>query len=146
MYRNALVATLLLLLALPALAQEPKQAVRAQLGLSSRAPTADEVTAFKLERNVRNKGQIVDKLVEGGAADKAGIKPGDAIIRLDNNDLYSFDDVRDFVATSQPNKKVTASPANRTQQAIPCGLLLTNAGAGVTMRQRSWSAALIRAR
>ena len=105
MHRSALVAALTLLLALPALAQEPKQVVRAQLGLSSRSPTAAEVAAFQLELNVRHKGQIVQKVVAGGAADKAGIKPGDAIIRLDNNDIYSFDDVRDFVATSRPDRR-----------------------------------------
>ena len=104
----AMVLVLAVALAVPATGQDAKPAVRAELGLSSRAPTAAEAREYGLELKVRYRGQIVRTLIHGGAAHKAKIRPGDALIRLDDNDIYSSDDIRDFVATSEPGRKVKA--------------------------------------
>ncbi len=93
------------LLTSSAVAQDPPK-YATYLGLSSRAPTVEEVEAFDLELRVRHRGQIVQRVKEGSPAARAGLKPGDAIISFDNNDLYSFDDVRDFVRVSRPGQKV----------------------------------------
>lgn len=79
------------------------------LGLTSRAPSAEEIEAFKLPLNVRHQGQVVERIESDGPADKAGLRVGDVLLSLDMNELYSFDDVRDFVATSAPGRKISVT-------------------------------------
>ena len=79
------------------------------LGLVSRAPTAEEIEAFRLPLNVRHQGQVVERVESGSAGEKAGLQVGDVLLSFDKNNLYSFDDVRDFVATSAPGRKVSVT-------------------------------------
>ncbi len=69
-------------------------------------PTAEEVKSFHLQLNVRHRGQVIRRVESGSPAESAGLGVGDALIGLDQNDIYSSDDVRDFVATSSPGRKV----------------------------------------
>lgn len=97
------------LLPISSMGAEPKvPAYGALLGLSSRAPTDSEVKTFDLKLKVRHCGQVVDQVTSDGPAAKAGIKVGDVLLGLDKNDIYSFDDVRDFVATSRTGRVVVA--------------------------------------
>ena len=78
----------------------------ADLGLVSRAPTKAEISSFKLVLKVRYMGQVISEIKKGGAAEQSGLKVGDAIIRFGNNGLYSYDDVKDYVATSKVGQKL----------------------------------------
>ena len=89
-------------------AEPSESASRALLGLSSRAPTSSEARIFELPLNVRHCGQVIDQVAADGPAAKAGVKIGDVLLGLDKNDIYSFDDVADFLATSQPGRIVVA--------------------------------------
>ncbi len=90
-------------LAIPSIAQEEAPArVEATLGLQSREPSRDEAKAYGLPFKVRVQGQIVTEVEKDGPAAKAGIAPGDAILDLDKNRIYSGDHVADFLRTAKP--------------------------------------------
>ncbi len=78
----------------------------ASLGMSTRAPSAEEVEQLDLKMQVKIQGQIVSEVSEDGAAAKAGIQKGDAILKLDKNGIFSQDDIADFLRVSKPDQKV----------------------------------------
>lgn len=78
----------------------------AMLGISTRAPTAKQTKSLGLKMEVRVRGQIVTRLTLGGAAAEAGIKVGDVLIRLDQNEIFSQDDIVDFLAVAKPGQDV----------------------------------------
>ncbi len=81
----------------------------AHLGLESRAPTQKEGKDLGLPVLVgRHLGQIVESVEKDGPAAKAGLQEGDIVLQLDENKLYSRDELDDFVATAKPGAKVRA--------------------------------------
>ena len=78
----------------------------AYFGVETRAPTDEEVLEFGLPLRVRHQGQVVDRVEPGSPAESAGIRVDDVLLSLDQNDLYSLDDVRDFVSTRDPGQIV----------------------------------------
>jgi S1-C subfamily serine protease len=79
----------------------------AALGADTRVPTAEEAKTYDLGTLVgRVQGQYVSSVEKGGPADKAGLKPGDVLLVLDANKLYSRDDVEDFLGVSKPGAPV----------------------------------------
>ncbi len=84
-----------------------KPAKRATLGVETRPPTAEEVRKFGLPNIYRHsQGRVVSVVVGGGPAAQAGLKVDDVLLALDDNKLFSSDDIRDFLRASQPNAKV----------------------------------------
>lgn len=81
----------------------------ATLGVSTRAPTKEEVKNLGLTFEVRARGQIVSKLVKDGAATKAGLMVGDVLVRLGNVEVFSQDDIADVLRVSAPGQKLEAS-------------------------------------
>ncbi len=79
---------------------------RAWLGAVTRTPSSSEAEAMELPFEVRLQGQAIASVVPGGPASLAGLKSGDVVLRMDENALYSQDDVRDFLCASQPGEKV----------------------------------------
>ena len=77
---------------------------KATLGLTTSVPSEDLVAALELENNVRVQGRLVD-LSEGPAAE-AGLLEGDVLLKLGENDLYSHDDISDFLSVSAPGDRV----------------------------------------
>jgi serine protease Do len=70
-------------------------------------PTSDEANAYQLATLVgRTQGQYITGVEKGGSAQKAGLKAGDVVLALDDNKVYSRDDVEDFLQVSQPDSKV----------------------------------------
>ncbi len=81
--------------------------VKAWFGVKTRYPKAEEAKRLALTKGHRFKGQVVSQVEKASPAATAGIRVGNVILSLDKNDLYSFDDIRDFVATSKPGRNVT---------------------------------------
>lgn len=83
-------------------------AATAAAGFTTSAPGEDLVRELGLENNVRVRGRLIEEVDPGGPADGAGLRRGDVLLRLGENDLYSADDVADFLAVSTPGDEVTA--------------------------------------
>lgn len=90
-------------------AERPKQkaeAVGSWIGIKTRYPTAEEARTLALPKGVRIQGQVINEVAKASPAANAGLKAGDIVLKLGENDLYSFDDISDFVATSRPGRTV----------------------------------------
>lgn len=81
----------------------------ATLGASTRAPTKAEVEALGLKFEVRAKGQVVVEVTKDGAASKAGLVAGDAVVKFEKVEVFSQDDIADFLRASSPGQKVEAT-------------------------------------
>jgi C-terminal processing protease CtpA/Prc len=79
----------------------------ATFGMTTSAVSIDEAKARKLKIGVRVRGQLVTKLEKGGPAAKAGILVGDVIEKIDTNDIYSQDDIADFLGVSKQEQAAT---------------------------------------
>ena len=75
----------------------------AVLGAEFRAPTNAESKRFGI---AYRRGQIVETIVANGNVDTAGIRKGDAILKLDENAITSNDAIRDFLRVTKPGQKV----------------------------------------
>jgi len=69
------------------------------------------------------KGAIIDKVTEGSAADKAGLKENDVIKKIDNEDIDSPEDLSKVIAKHKPEDKVTityerAGKSNKTEATL----------------------------
>jgi len=89
--------------------KEPKLIKVSTLGASTRAPTKEEVKKLGLEFEVRARGQVVVSVEKDGASAKAGIEPGDVIVKLGAVELFSQDDVGDVLRVNKPGAKLDAS-------------------------------------
>ena len=78
----------------------------AYLGVATRAPSSTEVVDLDLSRRHRVRGQIIEVVADASPAAQAGLRRGDVVVSLDDNDIYSRDDIRDFLNTSSPGRKV----------------------------------------
>ena len=76
---------------------------RGQLGVVIRDVTRDAVEEFGLESD---KGALVDSVVEGSAADAAGIERDDVIVRLDDEDVVSMQDLRNRIGLTSAGEDV----------------------------------------
>lgn len=100
---------LALLLLLPLLATQdakPQTVKQAVLGVETRSPTKQELKDFELPLQVRAEGQVVTAVVKKSAAEKAGIKKGDVILKLNENRFHSADSLRDFIQVTPPKTKI----------------------------------------
>jgi serine protease Do len=64
-----------------------------------------------------DKGAEIQSITEGSAADKAGLKKGDVITKIDNKAIETHDDVAKTVKTHKPGDKVSVTflRNNKTQ-------------------------------
>ncbi len=76
------------------------------LGVSTRAPRAEEARAYGLPFETRTQGRVVETVDPGGPAEKAGVNAGDILLRIEENELFSEDDLRDFLAVGRPGVSV----------------------------------------
>jgi S1-C subfamily serine protease len=81
----------------------------AALGAKLRAPSSEETTKYGLTYLKQSaNGLYLTAIDKGGAAEKAGLKKGDVLLALDQNKLYSQDDLADFLRVSHPGSHVRA--------------------------------------
>lgn len=76
---------------------------RGTLGVAGTELTADIARNFGYKEN---SGAFVNEVIQGGAAQKAGIKPGDIIIKIDDKKINSFGELRALIATKGSGKDV----------------------------------------
>ncbi len=88
---------------------------RAVLGVFMQPLTSELAREHNIERL---EGVFVSDLVEGGAAEEAGIKEGDVILRIDNVSVNSPAELQEKIALYRPRDKVNIliNRNNRTQQ------------------------------
>jgi thiol-disulfide isomerase/thioredoxin len=79
----------------------------ASLGLSTSAPSDEAVRDMGLANNVRVLGRLIDAVAPDGPAAAAGLAAGDVLLRIEDNDLYSADDIADYLAVSAPGDRAT---------------------------------------
>lgn len=77
--------------------------VRGYMGVSIQPLTADLVRQFNLTD--KNGALLVD-ITEGGPAEKAGLQVGDVITEYDNRKIESMQELKNWVASTPPGKKV----------------------------------------
>ncbi len=77
---------------------------RGSLGAQAQDLTPELAKAFDIEDR---RGAVVTQVTEGSPADKAGLKTGDVIIRIDDRAVQSASDVRNRVGLLRIGEKVT---------------------------------------
>jgi len=82
---------------------EKGKVVRGWLGIEIRE--VDEVIAKQFELSSK-KGVLVNRVIEGSAAEKGGMKRGDVITKFQDHEVESVKDLQDVVAGTTPGKKV----------------------------------------
>ncbi|MBZ9642874.1 S1C family serine protease [Streptomyces sp. PSKA30] len=73
---------------------------RAALGITGRTVVDDQF---------RPAGVAVVEVTEGGAAERAGIEPGDIITRLGDDDITTITSLAEALATAQPGDRTTVT-------------------------------------
>ena len=83
--------------------REKGKVVRGYLGINIRNVDSDTVAAFKLRSA---DGAFVEQVLPGEPADKAGVKPGDTVIRVDAVPVKDTRDLISYVSSKAPGSKV----------------------------------------
>ncbi len=77
---------------------------RGRIGVVIQPLTKELVESFGLSKT---QGALVNSVEKGGPADKAGIEPGDVILRFDGKVVNSSEDLPRLVGATKPGSKVT---------------------------------------
>jgi serine protease Do len=83
-----------------------EQITRGQLGVSIQNVTKELGEQFHVPNN---KGALVAQVSKGSAAEKAGLKPGDVIVRFDGKEVTDTTQLRNLVAATLPGTDVKIS-------------------------------------
>lgn len=89
---------------------------RGKIGVAIQELNKELATSFGLPRAT---GALVNAVEPGGPADKAGLKAGDILLRVDGQPVESSADLPRLIGTSQPGKAVALDIwRNRAQRSI----------------------------
>ena len=77
--------------------------IRGWLGLAGQDMTQELAKSFNLKET---KGVLISGVLGGGPADKAGIKPGDIIIKVDDQEQKNASEILNYIATLSPGSKI----------------------------------------
>lgn len=80
--------------------------IRGWLGLAGQDMTQELAKSFNLKET---KGVLISGVLGGGPADKAGIKPGDIIIKVDDQEQKNASEILNYIATLSPGTKIVLS-------------------------------------
>jgi serine protease Do len=83
--------------------RERGKVVRGYLGINIQNVDNDKAAAFKLKSQ---DGAFVQSVLPGEPADKAGVKPGDTIVKVDNTSVKEVRDLIGYVSSRPPGSKV----------------------------------------
>jgi serine protease Do len=83
--------------------REKGKVVRGYLGININPVDQDVAAAFKLKST---DGAFIESVVPGDPAEKAGIKPGDTVIRVDNVPIKTTRELIGYVSGKAPGSKV----------------------------------------
>ena len=83
--------------------REKGKVVRGYLGININPVDQDVAAAFKLKST---DGAFIESVVAGDPAEKAGIKPGDTVVRVDNVPVKTTRDLIGYVSSKAPGSKV----------------------------------------
>jgi S1-C subfamily serine protease len=72
------------------------------------------------------KGVFIAKIVEGGSADKAGLKDGDVILKIGSKEVNSVAALQEEIGKRRPGDKVTLSVRQKDGDIITKDLVLRN--------------------
>ena len=79
------------------------QVQRGQLGVQAQAMTLELAEAFGLEQSG---GVIITEVIEGSPAERAGINPGDVLVRIDGEDIHNVKDMRNVLGLLRAGREV----------------------------------------
>jgi len=82
---------------------EKGRVVRGWLGIEIREVDEVIVKQFNLPEK---KGVLVNRVIEGSAAEKGGMQRADVIVKFEDRDIKDVRDLQDIVAKTMPGKKV----------------------------------------
>jgi len=77
---------------------------RGRIGVVIQEVTKELAESFGLPKPV---GALVNSVEKGGAADKAGIQPSDVILKFDNKEVATSNELPRIVASTKPGAKVS---------------------------------------
>lgn len=139
MKKGLVAAALALAVGWPA-AEEKKAPKPAALGLEARAPSKQEKADFGLGDALagRVNGTVVESVEKDGPAAAAGVKAGDVLLALDDNRLYSNDDLQDFVRASEAGQVVKALLKRAVGKKEETVELTLGAAAAATEKKIDW--------
>lgn len=78
--------------------------IRGYLGVEIQPVTPSMARAFNLNNE---NGAVVGQVVSGSPADKAGLKAGDVILKLNGNTISDYNEFRNNIAGTEPGKTIT---------------------------------------
>ncbi len=79
--------------------------VRGFIGASLRDLTAADAEAFQLPAGYA-RGVLIERVLQGGPADRSGVAPGDVVIGLGGRPIRSSEQLRNTVAMTRPGDQV----------------------------------------
>src|SRR5262249_16057235 len=83
--------------------REKRKALPAYPGINDNPVDQDVAAAFKLKST---DGAFIESVVPGDPAEKAGIKPGDTVVRVDSQPVKTTRDLIGYVSSKAPGSKV----------------------------------------
>ena len=83
--------------------REKGKVVRGYLGINIKNVETEEAAAFKLKSS---EGAFVEQVMRGEPADRAGVKPGDTIVRVDDVPVKDTRDLIGYVSSKAPGTRV----------------------------------------
>ena len=78
---------------------------RGYLGVQGGEVSSDLAKALGMKKPV---GAHIRSVLDGGAADKSGILPGDVILAIDDDEVVYFKDLQHTIGRTKPNTEVVA--------------------------------------
>jgi serine protease Do len=108
--------------------REKGKVTRGYLGINIRNIDEDHASAFKLKSS---DGAFVESVQPGDPADRAGLKPGDTIVRVDNVPVKETRDLIGYVSAKSPGTKVKLTVI-RDGKEMPFTVSLAERGADQT--------------
>jgi serine protease Do len=105
--------------------REKGKVTRGYLGINIRNVDEDHAAAFKLKTP---DGAFVESVQSGDPADKAGIRPGDTVVRVDNIPVKETRDLIGYVSAKAPGTKVKLGVV-RDGKEMPVTVTLAERGA-----------------